>query len=161
MIRAREHAYETRVVWSGASQGPTTSYAAYSRAHTIEADGKPSLAGSADPVFRGDASLWNPEEMLVAALSTCHLLSYLALCALEGIAVTAYRDRATGIMSEMSGAGKFVSVVLRPEVEIDDERVERATALHEKAHAQCFIANSVNFPVEHQAVVARRVESAS
>lgn len=117
--------------------------------------GKPPLLGSADPTFRGDASRYNPEELLLAALSACHLLSYLALCAREGIGVASYSDNAVATMTEKGGAGRFTSATLHPVVEIDDERVERATALHDEAHAQCFIANSVNFPVEHEATVRR------
>jgi len=155
MNRTREHRYQTRVVWSGAAQGPTKTYAAYSREHTIEAAGKPALTGSADPAFRGDASHYNPEELLLAALSTCHLLTYLALCAREGIAVVSYTDEASATMTETGGAGRFVHAVLRPQVEIDDDRVERASALHDEAHTECFVANSVNFPVEHEAIVRR------
>jgi organic hydroperoxide reductase OsmC/OhrA len=150
-----DHHYATRVEWSGASRGPTKTYAGYSREHTIGVDGKPTLTGSADPAFRGDVSHYNPEELLLAALSTCHLLSYLAQCAREGIAVVSYTDDAVATMAEKAGAGRFTSATLRPVVEIDDERVERATALHDEARAQCFIANSVNFPVEHEPVVRR------
>jgi organic hydroperoxide reductase OsmC/OhrA len=155
MSVTREHSYQTRVVWSGASHGPTRTYAAYSREHTLEAPGKPALTGSADPAFRGDAAQYNPEELLLAALSACHLLTYLALCSLEGIAVVSYADDASATMSETGGEGKFVGAVLRPQVEIDDERVERALALHDEAQAQCFVASSVNFPVEHQPSVRR------
>jgi organic hydroperoxide reductase OsmC/OhrA len=155
MSAAREHNYRTRVTWSGAALGATKTYAAYSREHTIEAPGKPVLTGSADPAFRGEASHYNPEELLLAALSACHLLTYLALCAREGIAVVSYVDEAHGTMSETGGAGKFVSAVLRPQVEIDDERIERAIVLHDVASTECFIAKSVNFPVEHEPSVRR------
>jgi len=151
----REHKYQTRVVWSSAAHGPTKTYAGYSREHTIEAAGKPLLTGSADPAFRGDATHYNPEELLVAALSACHLLTYLALCAREGIAVVSYIDEASGTMTETGGTGKFASAVLRPQVEIDDERVERAMALHDVANTECFVAKSVNFPVTHEPSVRR------
>ena len=154
-----EHRYAVRLEWSGAASGPTKTYAGYSRDHMIAAPGKPPLPGSADPAFRGDASKYNPEELLLAALSACHMLSYLALCAREGIGIASYSDNAVAVMAEKGGAGRFTSATLCPVVEIDDERVERATALHEEAHAQCFIANSVNFPVEHEATT-RRVFSA-
>jgi organic hydroperoxide reductase OsmC/OhrA len=150
-----EHRYATHLEWSGAAQGSTKTYAGYSRDHTIAAGGKPPLLGSADPTFRGDASRYNPEELLLAALSACHMLSYLALCAREGIAVVSYRDDAVAAMAEKAGAGRFTSATLRPVIEIDDERVERATLLHDEARAQCFIANSINFPVEHEPVVRR------
>lgn len=157
MSAPREHHYDATVSWTGAAAGAPRTYASYSRDHTIVVEGKPDLPGSADPVFRGEASRYNPEELLLAALSACHLLSYLALCEREGIAVVAYVDRASATMQENAGAGRFTQALLRPEVTIDDERVERATALHELAHEQCFIANSVNFPVRHDPTVRRFV----
>jgi organic hydroperoxide reductase OsmC/OhrA len=152
MLRERLHDYTATVTWTGAGAGSTKTYAGYSREHTIAFDGKDVvLRGSADPVFRGDAALVNPEEMLVAALSTCHLLSYLAFCALEGIEIVSYADRAQGLMSETGGAGRFVSVTLEPRVVVAHApQIERAHALHGVAHEACFIANSVNFPVLHR-----------
>ncbi|MGP6189762.1 MAG: OsmC family protein [Vulcanimicrobiaceae bacterium] len=153
MSAVREHVYRTTVTWSGAAAGPTRSYAAYSREHSLAFEGKPALRGSADPAFRGDAALLNPEELLLASLSACHLLTYLALCAREGIAVVSYVDEAHGSMVEKAGAGRFERAVLRPRVTIEGDRVERALALHDRAKTECFIANSVNFPVEHEPVV--------
>ena len=149
---AHQHKYAVQVTWTGASAGPTVSYANYSREHRIEVEGKPALSGSADPTFRGDPKLHNPEDLLVAALSTCHMLSYLALCARARIPVVAYVDHAGGTM-EMSGeGGHFTEVVLRPQVVLaPGSDVAKAEALHEQAHAVCFIANSVNFPVRHEA----------
>lgn len=148
------HVYAASLRWTGAAHGATTSYQAYSREYAIEIDGKPELQGSADAAFRGDASRYNPEDLLVAALSACHLLSYLAECALAGIAVVAYEDDARGEMTTIDGVIRFREVVLRPKVAIADEaRLAEARALHEKAHVGCFIANSVNFPVRHEAVV--------
>ena len=150
MAGARVPRYEGHLVWTGASQGPTRAYASYSRAYEVAFAGKATLRGSADPTFRGDASLHNPEELLVAALSSCHCLSYLALAALAGVHVVAYEDRASGTMEETRGAGRFTEVVLRPKVTIaagDPSSSTRARALHEEAHAACFIAASVNFPV--------------
>jgi organic hydroperoxide reductase OsmC/OhrA len=153
-MNAGPHVYATRLRWTGAAQGATTSYRAYSRDYAIEADGKPELRGSADPHFRGDATRYNPEDLLVAALSACHLLSYLAECALAGVAVVAYEDDAHGEMTVIDGVMRFREVVLRPKVAIaDGSRIDEAIALHEKAHAICFIASSVNFPVRHEAVV--------
>jgi organic hydroperoxide reductase OsmC/OhrA len=143
----RAHRYEGRLVWTGAARGPTRTYASYSREYEVAFEGKPVLRGSADPAFRGDASLHNPEELLVAALSSCHCLSYLALAALGGIVVTAYEDAATGTMEETRGAGRFKEVVLHPRVTIASGDPDKARALHEEAHATCFIAASVNFPV--------------
>jgi organic hydroperoxide reductase OsmC/OhrA len=153
-MNVRPHRYAVRLRWTGAGHGPTTSYKTYSREYVVEADGKPALTGSADPHFLGDAALHNPEDLLVAALSACHLLSYLAECARAGIAVVAYEDDARGEMTLIDGAIRFREVVLHPAVTIaDSARVAEAQALHERAHAVCFIANSVNFPVHHEAVV--------
>lgn len=142
------HQYRVRVVWTGNTGTGTSAYRAYRRDHEIEGDGKGQrILGSSDPVFRGDGSRYNPEELLVAALSSCHMLSYLHLCADAGIVVTAYRDEAYG---EMRG-GAFHQVILRPQLSIADPgRVEEALRLHREAHAQCFIANSVNFPVSDE-----------
>jgi organic hydroperoxide reductase OsmC/OhrA len=148
------HVYAASLRWTGAAQGATTSYQGYSRDYAIVIDGKPELQGSADADFRGDAARHNPEDLLVAALSACHLLSYLAECALAGIAVVGYEDDARGEMTTIDGVIRFREVVLSPKVAIaDGARVDEAKALHEKAHAGCFIANSVNFPVHHEAVV--------
>lgn len=150
-MNIRPHRYAARIRWTGAASGPTLTYAGYSREYAVEIDGKPPLRGSADAHFRGDASLHNPEDLLVAALSACHLLSYLAECARAGIAVVAYEDDARGEMTLIDGKIRFREVILHPKVAIADEaRVEEARALHERAHAECFIANSVNFPVRHE-----------
>jgi organic hydroperoxide reductase OsmC/OhrA len=155
MAVERLHDYATTVTWIGPEAGSTKTYAGYSREHTIAFEGKTTtLQGSADPAFRGDGSLVNPEELLLAALSTCHMLSYLAYCALEGIEIVSYVDRARGMMSETGGAGRFVSVVLEPRVTVARrEEVDRARALHGAAHEACFVANSMNFPVLHKPVV--------
>ena len=152
---AREHVFRASTVWTGAAQGPTADYKSYSREYRTRIEGKPTLRGSADPAFLGDASLHNPEDLLVAALSACHLLSYLALCARNRIGVVAYRDEASGIMTEQDKKLRFTEVTLRPAVTIragDD--LARAEALHDQAHGICFIANSVNFPVRNEPTVA-------
>jgi organic hydroperoxide reductase OsmC/OhrA len=154
MSRVRTHQYDVRTVWDGAAAGPTRDYQSYSREYAIEIAGKPRLQASADATFRGDKALHNPEDLLVAALSGCHLLSYLALCSLKKIEVTAYHDQAFGLMEESAGAGRITEVTLRPRVTIAaGSDVAAATALHKEAHKVCFIANSVNFPVKHEPVV--------
>jgi organic hydroperoxide reductase OsmC/OhrA len=144
------HTYHATVRWTGDLGTGTSSYRAYSRAHAIEAPGKSAIAGSSDPAFRGDAAAWNPEELLVASLSACHQLWYLHLAAVTAIVVKAHVDTAEGTMSEEAGGGgRFTRVVLRPHVTIaPGGDAEKARALHREAHAKCFIANSVNFPVE-------------
>jgi organic hydroperoxide reductase OsmC/OhrA len=155
MPRGKAHHYQTRLTWTGAAAGGTTDYKAYSRAYRADIDGKPALAGSADPAFRGDPKLHNPEDLLLVALASCHMLSYLALAALEGLVVTAYEDGASGTMQQEGRGGRFTEVVLRPRVTLaPGSDLARAEALHEDAHRTCFIANSVNFPVRHEASVS-------
>jgi organic hydroperoxide reductase OsmC/OhrA len=148
-LTERTHGYSTRVVWTGDRGSGTRSYRAYARDHEIRGDGKGTILGSSDPAFRGDASRWNPEELLVASLSACHMLWFLHLCAESGIVVTAYEDDASGTMAEeKDGGGRFTGVVLRPRVATASSASHHAIeALHERAHAMCFIARSVSFAV--------------
>ena len=146
----KHHTYEVRVDWTGNEGSGTKSYTSYRRNHSIASAGKAPIPGSSDPSFRGDPSRYNPEELLVASLSACHMLWYLHLCAVNKITVTDYHDTASGVMEEApDGSGKFILVELRPVVRIspgDDSA--KALALHAEAHRYCFIAKSVNFPVE-------------
>ena len=149
--------YDVTVQWAGNGGAGTTDYASYSRDHRITAAGKPALAGSADPAFRGSAERYNPEELLVAALSACHMLAYLALCAGGGVRVTDYEDNATGMLTLATEGGRFERVELRPVVTVADAATqERARALHDVAHRCCFIAASCRMPVHIEALV--RVE---
>lgn len=144
----RVHVYEAFVAWTGNQGQGTQSFAGYSRDHVVRGAGKPDLLMSSDPAFRGDPSKYNPEELLVAALSSCHMLWYLALCAKAKIIVRAYEDRPTGrLLTGTAGAGRFESVLLRPVVTLESGDVETARRLHQDAHKECFISNSVNFPV--------------
>ena len=152
---AHEHHYAARLIWTGAERGPTTDYRSYSREYRVEIEGKPPLMGSADPTFRGDPGRHNPEDLLVASLSACHMLTYLAECARAGIEVVAYEDQASGKMAFKDRKMRFVEVTLAPNVTIAAGDLEQATALHAKAHADCFIASSVNFPVLHTPTVRR------
>lgn len=148
------HHYALRVRWTGDRGTGTSGYRDYDRSVVASADGKPDLLGSADRSFHGDAARWNPEELLLAALSECHLLSYLHVCAAAGIVVTSYDDEPVGVMEQQGIGGRFTSVVLRPRVVVDDpDAVERAIRLHRDAAEACFIAASVNFPVTHEPVV--------
>jgi organic hydroperoxide reductase OsmC/OhrA len=155
MPHDKQHNYATRTVWTGNLGEGTAGYRAYSRDHVISAAGRPDLAGSSDPAFRGDAARWNPEDLLVASLSSCHMLWYLHLCAREGITVLAYQDDATGTMEEdADGGGRFTRAVLRPVVALAaGADAALAKVLHEEAHHLCFIANSVNFPVSIEPTV--------
>lgn len=146
----KHHTYEVRVKWTGSDGEGTKTYTSYRRAHTISAEGKVPIQGSSDPSFRGDPTRYNPEELLVASLSSCHMLWYLHLCSANGVTVLDYQDAAQGLMEEHEdGSGEFVRVLLRPHVKIlaGDDRT-KARGLHSAAHSLCFIARSVKFPVE-------------
>ncbi len=143
-----EHHYRVTVRWTGNRGSGTSGYRQYGRDHLIEADDKPPIAGSSDPAFLGDAARWNPEELLLASASACHKLWYLHLCAEAGVTVLDYVDEAQGTMLDGPEAGRFTDIVLRPRVTIragDDPAL--AVRLHHVAHARCYIANSVNFPI--------------
>lgn len=149
-----QHSYEVAVEWQGNRGTGTSDYKSYGREVLVTAAGKPDIAASADRAFRGDAERWNPEDLLLAALSECHLLSYLHAAATHGIVVTAYTDAATGVMEQTpDGGGHFVSATLRPIVTISAGDPDLAQHLHEQASAQCFIAASVNFPVLHEPTI--------
>lgn len=149
---SKEHRYLLELEWRG---DHTRDYDSYTREHVIRVNGKSELRATADPMFRGVAGLHNPEDLLLAALSGCHLLTYLALCARARIDVQSYRDDASGnLLLTPDGGGRFTEVVLRPQVLVADaEMLEKARSLHEAAQKYCFIANSVNFPVRHEAEV--------
>lgn len=155
MGQGRTHDYAATVRWTGNQGTGTSGYKAYSRDHDIAVPGKPVIAGSSDPAFRGDPARHNPEDLLVASVSACHMLWYLHLCATAGIAVTAYDDAASGTMAEdATGGGRFTAAILRPRITVaPGSDVARAVALHHEAHEKCFIANSVNFPVTVEPVV--------
>ena len=147
---SKEHRYEVAVHWTGSTSG----YTSYSRNHEVWARGKPPIPGSSDSAFRGDPARYNPEEMLVASLSTCHMLWYLHLCSEAGIVVVEYTDEPYGLMrEEMGGSGVFTEVRLRPAVTIARGSEKEALHLHDRAHGFCFIARSVNFPVRHEATI--------
>jgi organic hydroperoxide reductase OsmC/OhrA len=146
----KQHTYEVQVRWTGNDREGTKTYRSYRRDHSILCEGKPEILGSSDPAFRGDRSRYNPEELLVASLSACHMLWYLHLCSANHIVVVEYRDAALGVMEENpDGSGQFARVTLQPAVTImAGNDAAKARSLHEEAHRLCFIARSVNFPVE-------------
>lgn len=145
------HDYAVRVTWTGNRGTGTSHYREYGRQHIVEASGNHPIEGSADPTFHGDAERWNPEEMLLAALIQCHMLSYLHAAVTNGITVTHYTDDAVGVMEQVGSGGRFTSATLRPRVTITDaSQLELAQSLHDVAERDCFIASSVNFPVGHE-----------
>lgn len=148
----RKHQYSLKLKWTGNKGEGTSHYRSYERSHTVTAENKAELMFSSDPVFRGDKTKYNPEELFVASLSSCHMLSYLHLCADAGIVVVDYHDDPVGIMMEASdGSGHFSEVILYPSVTVTDKSmITKANELHERANELCFIAASCNFKVHHK-----------
>lgn len=149
MSSLKQHSYPIRMTWTGNTGSGTSSYRAYQRAHEYSVPGKPIIPGSSDPAFNGDGTRYNPEELLVMSISSCHMLWYLHLCSEAGVVVTGYVDEAEGTLVEVKETGgHFTEVVIRPTVTIaPGSDAALATSLHDRAHHLCFIANSVNFPV--------------
>jgi organic hydroperoxide reductase OsmC/OhrA len=149
----KEHHYKTQLRWTGNRGEGTTHYRGYDRDHVLSVHGKPEIPGSSDPNFRGNPQRYNPEELLVASLSACHMLWYLHLCSENKVIVVDYQDHAEGTMLETSdGGGHFSVVILRPVVTVaGEDMVRRAEQLHHEANKLCYIANSCNFPVRHEA----------
>jgi len=150
----KQHNYTIKLTWTGNTGNGTANYRSYERSHVITAFNKPELLGSSDPAFRGDATKYNPEELLVASLSSCHMLWFLHLCADNGIVVVDYVDEPVGVMVETEdGSGRFTEVTLKPRVRVTKlEDLDVLEQLHYQANKLCFIANSVNFFVHHQAL---------
>jgi organic hydroperoxide reductase OsmC/OhrA len=151
---AHLHQYRATTTWVGNRGQGTSEYKAYDRDHDISIEGKQTLHCSSDPSFRGNKTRQNPEELLVASLSGCHMLWYLHLCSVNGVVVIEYRDEATGFMEEnKDGSGQFTEVILQPKVKVAEKSmIEKAQALHHEANQMCFIARSVKFPVHHKPV---------
>ncbi len=149
---AKDHFYKSQLVWTGNKGSGTMDYRSYDRDFIVKMDGKPTLLGSSDSEFMGDKARYNPEDLLVSSVSSCHMLWYLHLCAKHDIVVLEYSDHAEGIMVEQAdGSGQFKEIILKPEVLISKkEQIELANALHQEANKMCFIANSLNFKVAHQ-----------
>jgi organic hydroperoxide reductase OsmC/OhrA len=149
----KRHLYRTNLTWVGHEE-PASSFKRHNRSYVLDVDGKPPIHGSSDPGFRGDPQRWNPEDLLLASLSSCHHLWFMYLCAKAGYEVLSYEDHAEGIMVEHpDGAGEFAEVTLRPKVRLAaGADAEKAEKLHELAHEKCFISRSVKFPVLHEPV---------
>ncbi|CAM1355556.1 MULTISPECIES: OsmC family protein [Tenacibaculum] len=149
-----QHNYTAKIEWTGNKGKGTSNYKDFERSHIISIDNKPNILCSSDPEFRGDKTKYNPEELLLASLCSCHMLWYLHLCSESNIIVTKYIDRATGIMiTKPNGSGYFSEVSLSPTVIVSESSmIEKAIELHKKANERCFIANSVNFKVLHNPI---------
>ncbi len=147
---ANTHSFVMSLEWTGNRGSGTSDYRSYGRDHKITSNGKSAeIPASSARTFRGDDTRYNPEELLIAALSSCHMLSFLHLCADAGVTVQTYTDEASGTMRlNPDGSGEFTEVILHPKVSIDQhERAGELEQLHHRAHELCFIARSVNFPV--------------
>lgn len=155
------HHYTTEVTWEGNLGKDTSGYTGYSRDHVIQVSEKMPIPGSSDPSFRGDPKKHNPEELFLSSLSSCHMLWYLHLCSEHKILVVSYTDKASGVMKEHpDGSGQFKNVTLRPRVVIrDPAQIEKARQLHQSARKHCFIANSCNFPIEHEPDISALTQS--
>lgn len=156
-MTVKSHEYTASIIWTGNRGSGTSKYNAYDRKWDMASEGKCVVHCSNDPVLGGDASKYNPEDMLVAAVASCHMLWYLHLCAVAGVTVTSYRDTPLAIGEmEASGAGRFTSITLRPEITItNDSDKKKALAIHDDVHQYCFIARSINFPVAFDPVITR------
>jgi len=159
---SKHHAYRIHVDWTGNNGTGTSDYAAYFRDHTITAPNKNEIYASSDTAFRGDAAKYNPEELFLSSIASCHMLWYLHLCADNDIIVESYSDDATGSMLEAGQDGRgghFTEVVLHPRITVAEESmIEKAMELHSEAHHHCFIANSCNFPIRVEAKVQVALE---
>lgn len=143
------HPFTIKTEWTGNIGTGTSGYTDYNRNHIVSVEHKVDIQCSTDPLFKGDATKHNPEDFFISALSTCHMLWYLHLCADAGIIVTAYTDQATGILD--LDKGKFIEVTLKPNVIVSEEHmIAKAISLHHDANSKCFIANSCNFEIKHQ-----------
>ena len=148
---SKEHSYTTNIEWTGNKGSGTSTYLGYSRDHVLRVKDKPDLLCSSDTIFHGDKTRYNPEDFLVASLSTCHMLWYLHLCADAGIVVISYSDEAKGTLNLDPVRSRFTSVILHPVVTITDpSKKDLALSLHDDAHHKCFISNSCNFPITHR-----------
>ncbi|PQA96903.1 peroxiredoxin [Chryseobacterium shigense] len=147
----KEHHYKAAIHWTGNKGTGTSGYRNYERSYTVHVENKAVIEGSSDPAFRGDKTKHNPEDLFLSSLSSCHMLWYLHFCSEEGIIVTDYTDEATGVMIETAdGSGHFTSASLHPTVAVAKESmIDKAMELHHKANQFCFIARSVNFPIQH------------
>lgn len=148
----KAHHYSIAIEWTGNQGKGTLNYKSYDRDYVVTAKGKEQkILGSSDPAFLGDRAKYSPEDLFLSSLSTCHMLWYLHLCAINQVVVTKYVDRPTGIMEENeTGSGQFTEVTLHPIVTVESvEMIEKANELHVEANQKCFIANSCNFKIHH------------
>jgi organic hydroperoxide reductase OsmC/OhrA len=145
------HEFKTQTEWTGNTGEGTTTYEGYNREYTISSEGKENILGSSAAGFRGDVSKFNPEDLFIASLSSCHMLWYLHLCADNGIKVISYIDSTEATLGVfLNGKGFFQHITLKPQVVVEDPaHIQKAIALHQKANKMCFLANSLRLPLKH------------
>ncbi|AOC94606.1 OsmC-like protein [Flavobacterium anhuiense] len=150
-----KHTFKAKLNWNSRQNQEESSKRFYSKTHQIKIEGKPVLDVSAAKAFKGDPELYNPEDLLLSSLVSCHMMSYLYVCSQNGIEVLEYSDNAEATLEvNPDGSGRFTEVRLHPKVKISNsDQIELALELHQKANQLCFIANSCNFPVLHEAFV--------
>ena len=150
---AKQHAYTSKIVWTGNRGQGTSTYRGYDRTWSIITPGKPVIECSNDPLLGGDPTRPNPEDLLLSSLSSCHMLWYLHLASSAGIAVSHYQDEPVGVgETSPNGAGRFLSATLRPAIHVPKGTdIAKADTIHHEIHTYCFIARSVNFPVAYEA----------
>jgi organic hydroperoxide reductase OsmC/OhrA len=146
-----KHLFKAEVKWTSNQEDSTKRF--YNKSHKISIEGKPILNVSAAKAFKGDPELYNPEDLLLSSLVSCHMMSYLYVCSQNGIQIFEYSDNAEATLEVFpDGSGRFVEVKLNPKVTIANaDKIQMALDLHQKANQLCFIANSCNFPVLHNA----------
>lgn len=136
--------HRVQLVWNDG--GRPFTYETYPREHEIVFKGRQKITASASPIYRGDGLHGDPEDMLVAALSSCHMLSFLAICAKKKISVQSYEDDAVGFLENEGGKLWVTRVILQPKV-VSSADAATLEAVHHLAHEACFIANSVKTQV--------------
>lgn len=148
-----KHLFKAELIWTSTKKEEETTSKFYSKSHQIKIEGKRVLDISAAKAFKGDPELYNPEDLLLSSLVSCHMMSYLYVCSQNGIEVLEYSDIAEATLEVSdNGSGRFTEVRLKPKVKISNsDKLELAIELHTKANQLCFIANSCNFPVLHEA----------
>ena len=146
-----KHLFKAKLNWNSIPKEVITNTKRYTKTHQIAIDGKEILNVSAAKAFKGDPNLYNPEDLLLSSVVSCHMMSYLYVCSQNDITVVSYQDNAEGTLEVLeNGSGRFVEIRLNPSVIIKEkEKIAQALSLHTKASELCFIANSCNFPILH------------
>lgn len=151
---ASNHIFKATLNWKPKEGENTQNPRNYTRDHEVKITDKKLLQLSAAKSFRGDTNLLNPEDLLLSAITSCHMMSYLYVCSQNQVEILSYSDNSEGILEVVGDGGSFERVDLNPVVTIKNPKdIELAKELHTKANELCFIANSCNFPIHHKAKI--------